>query len=208
MTTAQSATTQAPPPTRRSRRGRRVAVLALAGLVVVTLISRAVVADRPGIEVTGATWLDPAFVGDVGTPDRYETWTVWDAADGGRVAVLVRNPRPWPITVAALDAADGTDVSGVTTTRVAPVSLADGFDPATFELSDSVRVAAGGTFALDVVVSDRCVSVSAGSAVGTDRVEVAVTSLGLTRPATVELPSTFMAGSTVDHEPAADCQAP
>ncbi len=182
---------------------RRQAALWTAGVVALALIAGWQAAGRStDLSPSGVTYVDPAFVQyQDASPTRDATWVVWDESRGAEVAMVLRNPRPWPVTVAAMDP------TSVTTTRFAPVasddygmrSLSD------YSFSDRITVPANGQLLLAVRISAGCVAMSAGAAAGTSSVTVGATSLGVTSAETIELATAFTAGFTADHEPGSDC---
>jgi hypothetical protein len=169
-----------------------------------------VVGTHPAVAGAGSSWQDAAFVEVPGPGERAdgfvdeqdESWTAWDTEDGAWASISMQNTRPYPIDVTAVYQGPGVEA------RVAAV---DGWrsvgmiDLGSLEPTEQLTVPAHGLFAVLMHVSDRCLLSAAGTSYGTDSVRLDVRSLGLHAALDVTFPTTFMAGRTTGHVPAADC---
>ena len=191
-----------PPSSPPARRTRPVAVWTAAGLALALVVAWQVAGRSPALVPSGVGYVDTAFVQYQNAfPTRYASWVVWDEPAGAQVAMVLRNDRPWPVTVAAMDP------NTITTTRLASLAPGDegtlGLTDYTF--SDRITVPADGQLVLAVQISAGCVPMSAGTTSGASAVTLATTSLGVPGTATVELETAVVAGFTTDHEPGPEC---
>lgn len=191
-------------PQAKHPRGRVIAAW-MAVVVLAALAATWVVAGfNPSLEPVGVSWQSPAFVEhtDASTSDGEATWVAWDDDDEAWASVVVRNPRPYPVTL-----------SGMSTTDPAEVQVA-AFDveergyfigPQDVSPVPELRLRSGGSAVVLLHVSDRCVPMMAGGATGVDVATVKVTSLGITRTLEVPFPATYMAGTTTGHDADPTC---
>lgn len=185
---------------------RRTSAVVLWGLAILAflLVAAWILGGvNPSLAPGGVSWHDAAFVepsADEASSDEQPTWTAWDLDTGAKASVLMRNDRPYPITVAPGPA-----------NHIVRVEIA-GYDPdgATASVSPDfltttprLHVPAGGYVVVIMQVSDRCFPMEAGSATGNDVAVVEVTTFGITRGLEVQFPGTYMAGTTTGHQAAA-----
>jgi len=122
---------------------------------------------------------------------------VWDNDSEAWASVLVRNTRPYPVTVSPVS------VGNVVEVQVAAYDYPEQgglISPEYVTPAASLEVPSGGYLVVLLHVSDRCVEMSAGNATGgSDVATVNVTTFGMTKSLDVPFPATYFAGTTTDH---------
>ena len=185
-----------------TRRGRPAVAWTVVATVIALITVWQIAGQNPKLSPSGVGYVDAAFVQYQDSfPTRYAAWVVWDEPRGAQVALVLRNERPWPVTVAAMDS------NTITTTRFAPLT-SDDFDTrelSDYSFSDRITVPANGRLVLAVRISAGCVPMSAGTTSGASSIAIATTSLGVEGTATVELETSFVAGFTAEHVPGPEC---
>lgn len=187
---------------RRGPRGARTVVRVAATVAAVGLLVAGVVGVRalPRVDLAGARWTDPDFV-LTADPDRVR-YIASDIGDGSRsLAIMVRNPRPFPVTLTGVD----TLVSSV---RLTGTAAHGGMDQSTLvaERVRSLTVAPDDVALIWVAVSlAPCADYSAGSGTGVERADVELTAFGVTRTATIPLGASYEVAVTSDWVPPAHC---
>ncbi len=186
---------------RQGPRGARLAMrmlgLALAGAALVGAVIG--VLALPRVEPYPLKGLDPAFVL---TPNpSVVTYVASDIGEGSAwMLTSVRNPGPFTETITGVD-------SIVSRVRLVPLDPHGGLTYPE-DGTDAVRtltVAPGRAVAVVVQVYFPCASFSPGSGTGTDRADLEVTMLGVTRPVTVPLGATYDVRTTDGWEPPPGC---
>lgn len=191
----------------KSRRGRaRLLLLWSAAVVTCVLVAGWLVAGlNPALASAGLSWQSPSFAQDpedAGWGDEPENWVAWDQESEAWASVLLQNTRPYPVTVAPADTGNVTEVQ---------ISAFDPDTPGVDILPDpltsvpQLEVPSGGYVVVSLHVSDKCVSLAAGTSVGDDSAVVKVTTFGLTRGLEVPFGVNYWAGTTTDHEPDPSC---
>lgn len=187
---------------RRGPRGARQAVRVVAIVAALGLAVAAVVGARalPRIEATGTMWTDAAFVLTADpTSVRY---VATDVGDGSRsVAVVVRNPRPFPVTLTGGDSL----AASVRLTAAAPHGGID-HSTVTAERLRTLTVAPGDLALVWVAVSfPPCARYSAGNGIGVDAADVRVSALGVSRMIAIPLGASYDLVTTTDRVPPTPC---
>ena len=155
----------------------------------------------PQLEDAGTWVADAESVEEDDPTDDSVTSVVWDPSDGTYDAIWTfANRGLAPVTI-RLGENPGS-----------PYSFFAGrlhqLDPQTYEpgdASDVVTVPPGGVFGVEFALGLGCMSYLADSAMGIDTVELAVTTLGLTRRVDVGRDETVMVGFTTDFAPPEGC---
>ncbi|QIK82468.1 hypothetical protein [Sanguibacter sp. HDW7] len=196
-------------PGRRRSPVRRVVIVVVAMVAVAALAAAGVWATTPRLDHSGSVWGSlyedtarfPAenlavVVTDPTGPD--DTAYAWD----------IRNDGPFPVTVASKVAAGEIhDLrrAGVLLTRVAPeggtVTTGEPVRSLRLEPGERVKIEARPMWACGS--SDGSVMYSAGVAEGISTIDVDVTTLGVTRTQTLQIPQTLFLMTTADLSPGA-----
>ena len=200
MTAAETVT--APTPTHPHPRMKRTVVWVSIAAGATLLAALLVAAKNPALEYAGPSWQSGDFVEQAPLDPSNPAYVVWDQPSGASATVVVKNNRPYPVTVST-----GTQAPFI------EVTLAE-FDPngeaeARAEYLDgleSLQLAPGDQAVVALRVSPRCMDLSAGGSMGTDVVTLDVTTFGITSPAEVQFPATYMAGTTSDHTSKPGCR--
>jgi len=176
------------------------------GVVLTALVAAWLLAGfNPSLTLTGVSWQGPEFVAQTvpGAADGQEdTWTAWDTESGAWASVVLHNPRPYPVTVSP------TSAESVVEVHVAAYDAPEQgglISPEYVTPVPSLEVPSGGFVVVLIHVSDQCVQMAAGSAIGSDVATVNVATLGLTQSVDVPFPATYMAGTTTGHEADPSC---
>ena len=192
----------------RSRRALRIFIWAVIALLVAFVVSWFVAAKNPSLAQAGMSWQSDVFVENEPTStfdDELPQWTAWDQPDGAWASVVIKNDRPYAVTIAP-----GADLPAqlVKIGAFDPVTTSTAMDPARRDSVPSLRLAPGDYAIVMLRVSDRCAELSAGSATGSDTALVKITTLGVTEPYEVQFPATYMAGTTNGHGADPTCPQP
>jgi len=195
------------PATTRPSRARLIAFWCVAIVTCAALAAWLLAGLRPSLPPAGVTWQSPDLVGTpavagASDEDRRGTWTAWDTESGAWASVALHNPRPYPVTVAPLSVGNAVEVH--VALYDSPV-LGGLISPEYVTSAASVEVPSGGFVVVLIHVSDQCVELAAGTAVGSDIATVNVTPLGLTHSLDVPLPATYEAGTTTGHAADPSC---
>lgn len=206
MTASPSSSVDEPPAVAplapRRRRPLPLAVLALA----LVLVAGWQVAGRwPALEDGGATWHSGSFTPEsegMLDSDRQPAWVVWDDDAGGWASVLVRNARPFPVTLVPGRTSPWVEVrvaQAVGYPRVVDI------DPGHLPVLDRVTVPAGGYAVVAARVSSRCLDMGSETFYFTDVAVVEVTALGVTTTTEAPLGGRFSTATTKGHSPDPTC---
>lgn len=177
-------------------------------MICAAVVAWLLVSQNPALNKAGMSWQSASFVEQpqVGAAEgQNATWVVWDQPSGAWASVVVRNARPYPVTVSP--GSMGT-VADVQIARFDPAAGDDDISANHVTAVPRLRVPAGGYLVVSLRVSDRCIPMTAGGATGVDTATVNVTTLGLTASLDVPLPATYMAGTTTGHTADASCTSP
>ncbi len=192
----------------RPRRALQVALWGTAVVASGALAAWLLAGLNPSLTPTGLSWQGPKFteqpqVAGAGVNDQGKTWTAWDQESGAWASVLVRNTRPYPVTVSPASAGNVVDVR---VARGESPEQGGYIRPEDVTPVAHLKVPSGGYVVVLLHVSDRCVEMSAGSATGgSNSATVNVTSLGLTHSLDVPFPATYLAGTTTGHAADPSC---
>ena len=198
--TAPSATTDVATAKARPSRARPIAVWSVVVVLTALVATWLLAGFNPALSPTGFSWQGPEFVEQKvpgATDDQEKTWTAWDTESGAWASVLVRNTRPYPVTVSP------ASVGNVVEVQVAAYDYPEAgglISPEAVTPAASLEVPSGGYVVVLLHVSDRCVEMMAGGATGgSDVATVNVTTLGITHSLDIPFPATYLAGTTTDH---------
>ncbi|MGC4175728.1 hypothetical protein [Demequina sp.] len=188
---------------------RALRVVAWIAFVLVALLIAAwfVAAKNPRLEGAGMSSQSGEFElndeSDWMDADEAE-WTVWDQPGGAWASIVVKNARPYPVTLAP---SDPTRFGEVQVAAFDPTSTASTMDAESVTPADSLRVEPGGYALVSLRVTADCVILSPGGAIGSDAAEVKVTTFGITSTLEVPFGAMYWAGWRGSHTPDADCPA-
>jgi len=190
----------------RSGRALRIVIWASIGVVAALLVVWFVAAKNPSLAPAGMSWQSDAFVNEAspGSPNE-GVWVTWDRPEGAWASVVVKNDRPYAVTLSP-----GVE-SPLTKVQIAAYDIDSTntvMDAEAVEAVQELRVPAGGNALVSLHVSDRCSQMEPGSSAGTSSASVEVTALGVTSQLEVPFPGTYLAGTTAGHDADPACPKP